>query len=335
MSNSGGTRVRIDPHELDAILVDMCGEIRHGVTTSILGTGLINDARLLIWPDGTRRILRIAPTDAFASSGPSWFTSWGLRREASVIAAASDLSAYLPATIACDFERRIIDRDWVIQETMRGVPLPTASSDLSLSVRRAIWREIGAFVNRLHQIRGHRFGAPAWGPGFDRWRDLIHHDLVGICADAQRYELPMQPFARLAATVEQYPGLFDRVTEPRLIHSDLAPAHIFIDRPGDRWQFSGVIDLEFGRFADPLSESLWADEAWADEPDEMRDAFQEGYGPLSPPTGDRHRRIAFYQALQLAWLAPLLAMQRQPTDGILGRLTAIVTRLDQELAGAS
>ena len=120
-----GTQVRIDERELDAILREAFGEHRHGITSAIMLHGVINDSRMLALPDGNRFILRIAPSDAFADAGPSWFTPYGLRREAAVIAAAHELAEFLPVTIAHDFERTVIDRDWVIQEVMPGDVLRT------------------------------------------------------------------------------------------------------------------------------------------------------------------------------------------------------------------
>ena len=206
-----GTQVRIDRRELDFILRHAFGERRHGARATQLqvGSGQINDTRLLEWPDGARRFLRVAPSDATAAAGPSWFTAYGLRREAAVVAAANELADFLPVTTAYDFDRSVIDRDWVIQEAMPGVPLSEADRRFDPDVREDIWEQIGALTRRLHDVRGPQFGPPACGPGFERWSDLLAWDVSGLLADAETFRYDPTPFRRLAQVVSTHRALLD------------------------------------------------------------------------------------------------------------------------------
>lgn len=316
-----GTQVRIDRRELDSIMRHAFGERRHGVrsTQQQVGTGQINDTRLLEWSDGARRFLRVAPSDATADAGPSWFTAYGLRREAAVVAAARDLAAYLPVTTAYDFDRTVIDRDWVIQEVMPGVPLSEADRLFDPDVREDVWEQIGAFTRRLHDVRGPQFGPPTCGPGFERWSDLLAWDVSGLLDDARAFGYDATLFERLANVVSAHRGLLDEVRTPALIHSDLCRPHIFVESVDGRWRLVGTIDLEFGRFADPLSEHLITGFEWDNAPREMRAAFMRTYLPGGETEGNR-RRIAIYVALSLAWFVPLLAMQHEPVDDLLTKL---------------
>jgi aminoglycoside phosphotransferase (APT) family kinase protein len=322
-----GTQVRIDRHELDAILRHAFGERRHGVTATQIGAGQVNDARLLTWPDDTQRILRVAPSDATADAGPSWFTAYGLRREVAVIAAAHDLASYLPVTTAHDFERAVIDRDWVIQEVMPGTPLSEVDRNLGPDVREDVWEQIGAFTRRLHNVRGHWFGPPANGPRFDTWSGLLEWDAAGLIRDAKSFQYDSSPFERLARIVSAQRALLDEVKTPSLIHSDLCRTHIFVEPVDGQWRLVGTIDIEFGRFADRLSEHLITGFEWANAPPEMRPAFMRSYLAMGETDSDR-RRVAIYVALSLAWFAPLLAMQHEPVDGLLRRLGDALDRLD-------
>ena len=87
-----------------------------------------------------------------------------------------------------------------------------------------------------------------------------------------------------------------------------------------------MIDLEFGRFADPLSEHLVVGFAYNNTPVEMRASFERGFGPLDIDGF----RVQLYMALDLAWFAPLLAMQGEPTAGLLQRLVRVIDALEQE-----
>lgn len=326
-----GTQVRIDRRELDAILCHAFGERRHGVTSNQqqVGSGQINDTRLLEWPDGTRRFLRVAPSDATADAGPSWFTAHGLRREAAVIAAANALARCLPVTTAYDFDRTVIDRDWVIQDAMRGASLSDVDRDLDPEARDDVWAQVGALTRRLHDVRGPQFGPPACGPRFDRWSELIAWDVEGLLVDAETFRYDPTPFRRLAQVVTTHRALLDEVRTPALIHSDLCRPHIFVEPVDGRWRLVGTIDLEFGRFADPLSEHLITGFEWDNAPREMRPAFMRTYLPGGETAGDR-RRIAIYVALSLAWFVPLLAMQHEPVDDLIGDLERAVRKIERE-----
>jgi aminoglycoside phosphotransferase (APT) family kinase protein len=325
-----GTQVRIAEHELDAILREVFGDRRHGVTATVIGEGMINDTRRLSLPDGTQRYLRLAPTDEFVANGPSWFTAYGLRREAAVIAAASDLAAYLPVTVAYDFDRTIVDRDWVIQQAMPGDSLRVMELGRETTEREDIWMQVGRFTRSLHQVVGSHFGPPAWGPAFERWSDLLMWDAAGLVEDAHRYGIDRTPFERLAAMVTGHRELLDQVVVPRLIHSDLCRGHIFAQANGPDLVLTGVIDLEFGRFADPLSEALITGFAWGNGPVEMESTFMRAYAPDGFTVEDRHR-IRIYAALALAWFAPLLAMTGEPLDDLLRRLGEALDRLDARM----
>jgi aminoglycoside phosphotransferase (APT) family kinase protein len=322
-----GTQVRIDDRELEGILRDVFGERRHGVVATTAGEGVINDTRRLTWPDGMQRMLRIAPSDAFAEAGPSWFTPYGLRREAAVIAAAGELAAYLPVTVAHDFERRVIDRDWVIQEVMPGVVLRTVDDDLPTEQREGVWIEIGEFSKRLHGVSSGWFGPPAWGPAFDRWSELLAWDVDGLNNDAARFGYDPGPFERLAELVTSNRNLLDEVTRPGLIHSDLNRGHLFVARQDGHWRLRGTIDLEFGRFADPLSESLIVGFEWDNAPLAMEATFLRGYAP-DGLTDEDHHRIRIYAALALAWFAPLLAMTGDPLDDLMQRFGTALDRAE-------
>ncbi len=323
-----GTQLRVDDEDLDAILRDAFGEHWHGIATRVLPEGVINDARKLLLPDGSCRILRIAPSDTTAAAGPSWFTAYGLRREAAVISAVQELSTFLPVTVAFDFDRRVTDRDWVIQEEMPGMPLSDVDRQLGPDARAEVWESVGAFTRDFHEVAGTQFGPPAWGPTFDRWSQLLTSDIEGLIADAERFAYIPAPFRRLLEIVESNRGLLDEIASPRLIHSDLCRPHIFVEHVDDRWRLTGTIDLEFGRFADPFSEHLITGFEWDNTPTEMRRSFMRTYKPEGEAAADRHR-LRIYVALALAWFAPLLAMQGEPVDPILRDLDHALNRIDE------
>ncbi len=318
-----GNQVRVDDRELAAILKHAVGTTGAPSEVTIVGEGVINDTRLLTWPDGTRRFLRVAPSDAAADAGPGWFTPYGLRREAAVVAAAHNLADLLPFTVAHDFERTVIDRDWVIQDAMHGIPLSAIDGKLDKHDRDTIWTQLGDFVRQLNAVTGAWFGAPAFGERHDTWSGLLQSDAAALVEDAERLGYDSEPFRRLANTVRDLEPVLAQVTRPALIHSDLARGHIFVEQDAAGWVLKGVIDLEFGRYADPLSEHLIVGFAYDNTPAEMQPSFERGYGEFQIDP----RLQQLYVALDLAWFAPLLDMQGEPMDDLVARLSGVLDEL--------
>lgn len=324
-----GLPVLIEPHERTAIVEHAFGRAGVVVRVAALSGGLINHVERLTLADGRDVILRVAPDDAAADAGPSWYTSHGLRREAAVVALARPaLGGLLPETIAHDFDRTIVDRDWVIQRRMPGVPLATVDTALPGEERTAVWLELGDLTRRLHDIRASRFGPPVDGPQFDSLSDLLRCDADGLRRDAERFDLPGEPFQRLRDCVETIAGILDDNDGPRMVHSDLARSHVFVDRVADgSHRIVGVIDLEFGRFADPGTERLITSFGWGNAPMEMKETFFRGYGRRFD-TPEERRRLELFVAIAVAWPVTILACQGRRTD-----LPAVIAHMERALDG--
>src|SRR5699024_5686969 len=96
--------------------------------------------------------------------------------------------------------------------------------------------------------------------------------------------------------------VLDQITEPRLIHSDLHRRHVYVRRnESGEIQISGIIDLEFARFADPYSESIFVMDALAETRDPGMVAFCEAYGCEAPDRSTNLRSI-IYQLTALGWV---------------------------------
>ena len=260
--------------------------------------------------DGTF-VLRISPSDAEAEAGPSWFNSHGLRREQTTIGLLSDIAYLLPRTIHFDESRQHIDRDWVLQTWVEGEAWAKISPTLTAAENLQLWRDMGQITRQMHAIVRDEFGPPEAGLGYTTWSDLIRWDVTGFVVDAQRYGIQLAPFNRLQDLVDWAAPILNRVTEARLIHSDLNQRHIFISRDDDdRPRITGLIDFEFARFADPYSESIFVDEALLPSDDGRGDAFCEGY-QCNRPTHDDMVCRRIYSMLAVGWIVTDLARKNE------------------------
>lgn len=291
-----------------------------------VGGGSVNEVWRLSVIGQPDAILRVAPSAEAAASGPSWLTDEGLRREQAVIALLPALADILPRSIAFDTTRTIVPRDWVVQSIVLGVPWSETDPSLTDTERLGLWRQMGAICRTIHEVRGPAFG-PVHAAVFATWADLLLDDARGLQDDARRFGIDAVPFDRLVEVMERHRVVLDRVTTPALIHSDLGPRHCFVeqDRLGG-WRIVGLIDLEFARFADPLSESVIELFDLLPPDGRFRDAFWAGYGPVDSPPG-RDIRTALYSVISLGWVATDLARQGQH-DGVLDILVQMEARLE-------
>jgi Ser/Thr protein kinase RdoA (MazF antagonist) len=272
--------------------------------------------------------LRIAPGDADVEEGPVWMTSHGLRRESAVFGMLEPLAELLPRTVRADWSRELIDRDWVLQTQVPGAPWPEIRPELTADEERDLWRQLGAVTRTIHSVRGAEFGPPEEGYGHGRWSELVRWDVTGLQVDAKRFGLDEDPFHRLTALVNGSVEELDHVTEPRLIHSDLHDHHIFVRRGNDDEPvISGLIDMEFARFADPYSESIFVMHETEDDVSEQFASFCQGYG-CEPPTRTARRRSLIYQLTALGWNVMDLHRRGQE-ERLPEALELMVTTLDE------
>lgn len=289
--------------------------------------GTVNTAFRIDRGDDAPLILRVAPSDAEAAAGPSWLTSHGLRREQTTIRLLSeDIASLMPRTVHFDDTRELIDRDWVMQTWVRGEAWAEIQSELTGSENARLWRELGRLTRGIHAIVGREFGPPEAGLGFATWSDQVRWDVTGFVVDASQFGLERAPFDRLVRIVDDAVPVLNRVTEARLIHSDLGLRHVFIARDASGVpSISGLIDFEFARFADPWSESVFIDEALTPHHDGRDVAFCEGYGCARPSRDDVVRRH-IYMAVALGWIVTDLMRLNRPKQ-----VPAMLTRLGSVL----
>ena len=287
---------------------------------SVPGGSVNNTFRLT---DGSSTwYLRIGPTVADVDAGPSWFTGRGLRREQQAIELWSGHKHLFPKTVHTDFSRKQIAADWVIQEAIPGDPWTALRARLGKDQVRSLWRQFGTLVAELHSYTGAEFGPPDPGIGYRRWSELCRWDATGLLTDAHKFGLPISPFQQLCDLVDHHTHELDEVETPRLIHSDLGLRHVMVVLNDDEPVITGLIDMEFARFADPYSESIFVAQALESQRDPIFDVFLEAYDAERPDRAARIRSY-MYQLVALAWWITDAMRRHRPNEAheILDRFT--------------
>lgn len=300
----------------------------HDVQLEAVSGGTVNNTFRV--SDGSSTwYLRIGPTAAEVNAGPSWFTGRGLQREQQVIALWSGHAHLFAKTVHTDFTRSQIGADWVIQEAVPGDTWESIRSRLSPDQTRSLWQQFGTLVAELHAYTAPEFGPPDPGIGYSYWSGLCRWDATGLLTDARKYDLPLDPFRKLCELVDKYTHELDEVQTPRLIHSDLGIRHVMVDfAEGEMPTITGILDLEFARFADPYSESIFVAQALQRQRDPMFEEFLEAYGAERPDRSARIRGL-IYQMVAMAWWITD-AMRRHRTSKAREILDQLNNRLGED-----
>lgn len=249
-----------------------------------LGGGTYNTVEELRLTDGGHYVLKVAPT----VPGLSHETRL-LSAEAEFCRGAALADVPAPRVVA-------LDGQWLLMtvcpgDPWNGSPEPAEQADLR--------RELGGQVARLHRVTGPGFGYPsgAFGPLAPDWRTAFTAMFDALLADARTYGawLP-RPADEVAAVARTAYDALDEVRVPRLVHFDLWPGNILVDRVGGTPRIGGLIDGERMFWGDPLADfvslALLGD-IRRDEP------FLEGYrraGGQAVFDRSARLRLALYRA---------------------------------------
>ncbi len=263
-----------------------------------LSGGTVNSTYLLVVSDARPCVLRVAPSALAVAGGPSWLSATSLRCEQALTPWMAPVAELLPRTLAADFTHQVIDRDWVVQTVVPGTAWSDMEPWLTVEERTDLWRQLGGITAALHAVVGDCFGSPE--RLCRRWSDVIDDDLAGLLRDWQRFDLPLRAeLQALAAAARRNRAALDVVTTPHLIHGDLHQRHLFVDRDAaGRVRITGLIDYEYGRFADPVSEGLIT--SLIHTPPEGAEAFWERYPRVASDDATRWRS-SLYRAIALGW----------------------------------
>ncbi|WP_084959604.1 phosphotransferase family protein [Thermoactinospora rubra] len=269
-------------------LVEMCRRAfgqRTGVVSAVeLGNGLYNTT-YLVDLGSFRSILRVAPC-----SGRQFASERGLmRNEHAAVPYFAPIASLLPRTLAIDFTHEIVERDYMFQSVLEGVPAPDGLPAYPRSAWDGFYRQLGEIARTVHSVRGERFG-PVAGPGFPSWSAAVIAALDEIADDLQACGLESSLVRSIATCAVSDSALLDEITTPRLLHGDLWTVNVMIASGTAEPTITGVFDCDRALWGDPAAD--WTIFLASRKP---RAAFWEGYGP-QPDS----RRSLYYRARHVA-----------------------------------
>ncbi|WP_020573284.1 phosphotransferase family protein [Actinopolymorpha alba] len=198
----------------------------------------------------------------------------------------------LPRIVFADFTHEVINRDYLVETLLPGVPAPEGVGRYPRSQWSSLFHQIGAVTRRIHDVRGRAFG-PVAGPLFATWSEATVAFFRTTAQDVRDAGHDERDLWELATEAERLAGILDEITEPRLLHGDGWTANFLVNPETAALTLTGVCDWDRAEWGDPLAD--WAIQRALLRPaGTERDAFWDGYGrPRSVADGVRQR---IYQA---------------------------------------
>lgn len=215
-----------------------------------------------------------------------------MRNEHASIPYLAPIAPMIPRTLGVDFTHRVIDRDYLFQTLLEGIPGPEGIGAYPRAQWKSFFRQMGEIARKIHGVRGDRFG-PVFGSQFDTWSEAVAGYFRELTADLDNAGLKAVDARSVAAAVEKDRAVLDEITEPRLLHGDLWTVNVMMASGVAEPTITGVFDNDRTSWGDPAAD--WSNYMAAKKPGTERDEFWTAYGPQSS-SPEASRRSLFYRA---------------------------------------
>lgn len=274
------TKNRIAPEELNRVLESALGRAPENITE--LDEGMFNAAYALTMGEGTRYVLKVAPSPQVTLLH---YERDLIHTEIMVLKELKEKTSIPVPSVICasGTGEELGGAPWFVMEFLEGDSYHRVKDSLPREARDAVSRRLGEYLAEMNAIRGPLFGYPGIpSEQSQMWEEAFPAMLEGILKDGERENIPLplgyDEIRALAA--RDFPALSE-VTLPSLVHWDLWDGNVFV-KDG---RVTGLIDCERALWADPLMEQNFCHISGLEEP------FFQGYGRGGPKTeGEKARR---------------------------------------------
>lgn len=219
-----------------------------------LTTGRFNTTYRILLMDGRQVVLRLAPP---ASAFLFAYERWLLRRECAVHGILASVVPQVPRLLFQDFSGELVLRDYVFLEFLPGRLWDEVRHELTGREDEALWQQLGMLVRAIHGVGGRLYGSPAPLAGHPCWSRAVVADIDGLLADIEALGLGDRSVGCFRQGAVSAVPMLDRCGPPRLLHGDLWPKNILVDRIDGIPVITGLLDAERARWGDPAAEWIF------------------------------------------------------------------------------
>ncbi|MFC9654216.1 phosphotransferase family protein, partial [Streptomyces sp. NPDC056937] len=236
--------------EIQAISQRVFGSRGRVLVAEEFGGGMYNSTYRLTM-EGQQRpvVLRVAPepTRQFRSERHL------MRNEYASVPWLAPIAPLIPKVIAADWSHELVDRDWMVQSHLDGIPAPERLGDYPRTSWPSFFRQMGAITRTVHSVRGPHFG-PVGGPGYNTWSAALLASLEDIAADLDGVGLDAADVRKVADIAAHDRAILDEITEPRITLGDFWTLNTMLHGTAPEPTITGVFDTDRVSWSDPASD---------------------------------------------------------------------------------
>ena len=211
----------------------------------------------------------------------------------------------VPAVLHADGSGRFVPRSYAVMTRLDGASLAAIGGELSDRDLASIYRQMGEYLRRLHEVAFDEFGYISVGipdphpdnTSYMRFQfDKKLREFSALGGDGALAD-------QVAGYVRRHDALFAGCETAVLCHNDYHAGNILVVERDDGWHVSGIVDVENAVAGDPLVDL--AKTVYYTRHDGGRDArvglpaFLEAAGPLRDDWEQTLRLYELYHALEL------------------------------------
>jgi len=245
-----------------------------------------------------------------------------MRGEAEFFRAAADGGVLVPEVLCANFEREVIDGDFIVMTAVDGVTWYSVEQQLGESAKAELKRQLGGIAAQLHRVthpQG-RFGYPAVDElSGSTWPDAFTAMIGAILDDADRFDAPLPlPSAEVRKVAQRHADALAQIKAPALLHFDLWPGNVMItgheaadgdangNADGAAPRISGLIDGERMIWGDPLMEFVgMAVFGRADQDEHVRAGYLAAGGAIDESEAAERRMTLYHLYMQVLLLTEM------------------------------
>ncbi|MHA7295049.1 phosphotransferase family protein [Arthrobacter sp. HLT1-21] len=255
--------------------------------------GRYNTTYRLDRKDAPSLILRVAPEPRRQSRLGHQL----LRNEYASIPLLASVGHLMPVVVRADFTQTIIERDYLIQTHLPGVPAAQALKLYTAEQQLDFWFQLGQILADIHSQTGHHYGSVT-GDQHESWSNSLTATFHAIAADMADTGLDAADIHQVLHLIEEHSPEIDQCGLPRLLHGDLWIGNVMLKAGEPSPRIVGIFDCDRTSWGDP--ESDWTLFLLRSRSDEVQQAFRRGYGRAPEASSRATVRGRFYRARSIA-----------------------------------
>ena len=210
------------------------------------------------------------------------------------------------------------EEGYMIMEKIKGIRLDTIWEALGKEEKLEITKKIGKLLSSIHSIKFDKFGiikekgeiktdaAFYFRQQGERiqfspfLREYLIQNLKDIARLLSYKHVSPEFISKFMYYIVKNLEIIDYSDKPTLVHGDLMPGHIFVEKKDGNYEITGIIDFEFAMSYSPEWDFIKLHRKGFFDDSELKNALAIGYGkPLKEKTIEVHRLL---RDLAFAWV---------------------------------